>query len=273
LRSTEDTEVEIASTGGNEYLTARLELCRERDALAWGRPEGCACLGVGLYYIQGLRTFCSCPEGDDAITAWLEHCRQDEQVRQDHVWKNSGIPKRYRRFTFDGVPEGLSEIAARLKEAAARVDQTSWFFSGPFGVGKTGLAISYARGALSAGAVVGVAFTTAPDLFSRLRSTYGRNNDGETEWDVVQEYTTGDLLVLDDLGAEAISATGRDWLEDRLYQIIGKRHAEARRTLFTSNLDLDELASRIGERVTWRIVEMCGDDHIVRVEGPNLRAS
>ena len=151
----------------------------------------------------------------------------------------------------------------------------SWFFWGAFGTGKTGLAIGYTRewvqNEWGEESTKPVLFRTVPRLMTELRATYNRERDSDTptEEQLLKQFTEASLLILDDLGAEQVRNTG--WLEDRLYQIIGERHDNVRATIFTSNMSLEELAGRIGERVTWRIVEMCGKERIVHIEGPNLR--
>ena len=37
------------------------------------------------------------------------------------------------------------------------------------------------------------------------------------------------------------------------------------------NLSLDQLAQRVGERIVWRIAEMCESTNVVEVKGKNLR--
>jgi DNA replication protein DnaC len=290
LTSTTDVEFLIASKDEpDEALEARLELCRERDALAATRPEGCECLGLGTFTEPRpagliMSIYCECPDGVAAQSARRAANHRLAMERKAATWEATEIPGRFKSWRFGTAPKSMAALADRLEmetteewwqdhgELDPSFKMSSWFLYGPYGRGKTGLAVSFAHAALMSSTVLDLAFVSAPDMFSRLRGTYNRN-DGESEWDVVQEYATAGLLILDDLGAEAISATGRDWLEDRLYQIIGKRHSESLLTVFTSNLSIKELAPRIGERVTWRIVEMCGDDHIVKVDGPNLRST
>ena len=83
----------------------------------------------------------------------------------------------------------------------------------------------------------------------------------------MERYLAADVLILDDLGAERLT----EWAAERLYMLIGQRHDEERTTVFTSNLSLEDVAAKLGERTTWRILEMCGADNIVEVKGPNLR--
>ena len=139
---------------------------------------------------------------------------------------------------------------------------------GPAGTGKTGLAISDLRDCIVKNRNDG-RFASLPALLSELRNTYSDRTRSEA--DVLRHYQHDGLLILDDLGAEHVKDTG--WLEDRLYQIIGYRHAELQPTIFTSNLSPEELGQRIGERVMWRIVEMCGKAGIIHVDGKNHRAT
>ena len=221
--------------------------------------------------------YCPCPVGESMWTAAREEWRKQDQLDYEAYilshWQASGIPSRYRSFRFETSP--LKEIAKRLDWTEYDDDhepkedyRRSWLLWGGYGTGKTGLAVAYARTVVEVGK--SIIFRSMPDLLSELRSTYNRRRDDEvSEMDLLDQYRTASLLVLDDLGAEQVKDTG--WLEDRLYQIIGHRHAEELQTIFTSNLAPQQLAERIGERNMWRIVEMCGQEGIIHVEGPNLR--
>lgn len=59
------------------------------------------------------------------------------------------------------------------------------------------------------------------------------------------------LLVLDDVGAEMVSAPWLSWLED----VIGDRHASQARTVITSNLNPAAFRSRYGDRIADRLKE------------------
>lgn len=250
----------------------------------------------------GHMEFCPCPVGKEHGAEYAENLERSraESYRQlqVHRWeKASNIPPRYTQCRLTTSP--LSRTHPALVKALTwvpypydeededsdagfkwwetfghRVDR-SWFFWGPYGTGKTGLAISYAHERIFkdlAGNDYGepyyIHFTTIPDLLTELRSTYNKTSD-KTEAEVLEFYQHPDCLILDDLGAEQVSNTG--WVEDRLYQIIGHRHGEEKQIIFTSNLSLTKLAGRIGERITWRIIEMCGKENIVEIKGANLR--
>lgn len=198
-----------------------------------------------------------CPAG---AKAQKDHALQEA----NNAWLNSGIPTRFRAFTLATSPWAtrIPSTIEALKESGS-----SWFFWGPVGSGKTGLAIGYAREWVEA-EVYGILFRPVPDLLSDLRDTYNRRDGSRSEGDVLNECRDADLLILDDLGAEHVKDSG--WLEDRLYQIIGHRHADDSATVFTSNLSLQQLAGRIGERNIWRIAEMC-EGRVVHLDGPNQR--
>ena len=276
LPNTASLRAQIETKGNSEVLQERLQHCLERDAIAAIRPEGCVCLGSGghepTYFENGIGgsepvyfgTGCTCPEAKALEQSWVRQYTANKHAR---LWNAAGIPKRLEGCRFETVPQHLTSIADRMIDTGL---EGSWFLWGPLGRGKTGLAISFAFCLLETESIQPL-FVPVPDVLSRLRSTYGGKASEETEWSVIQEYSEAQLLILDDLGAEAVSRSGQEWLQDRLYQIIGERHSEEKQTIFTSNLNLEQLAARIGERVTWRIVEMCGENHILHVDGPNLR--
>lgn len=248
------------------------------------------CDGTGnAAHGTGMLRFCECPEG----RAYMGFTH-----RFNRLWDNAGIPQRfvdarldreyvspevyrrlenpYRRFTqYEDSEDGFEQFYSNEKVFEWR---GSYLFWGSYGVGKTCTAVGLAHEVLMGmydyrdvdydSEAMGFKFATLPDLLSELRDTY--NQRGLSEGEVLRKYQSPWLLVLDDLGAEHVK--DMDWLRDRLFQLIGHRHAEERPTIFTSNLSPEELGGRLGERVMWRLVEMCGADHIIHLNGPNLRA-
>lgn len=268
---------------------------RDEAARSFGRPPGCWCFGLGHDNVhmplKEASSFCVCEIGVNSKAEWQE-LKKTERALQNRIiqrrqWEAACIPARFKDCRFETSPlmVAMPELIAALRwpdfdlendpRAEAWMDRynRSWFFWGDYGTGKTALAISVMAQDMD----WQVLFATVPDVLSELRSTYGRRgntrddeeDDKPTEADVIRKYAEFELLVLDDLGAEQIKNS--EWLADRLYQIIGKRHAEKKRTIFTSNLDLAGVAARIGERITWRILEMCGADNVVHVVGSNQR--
>lgn len=231
-------------------------MVKQNDQLTQpSRDSECWCKGTGEERWFNVkkggfdREFCPCPAGQAKEAS-------EAQRTIDRIWDWAEIPLRFRGFTLDSSPVVISwPMDAGM----------SGFLWGEIGVGKTGLAIGYARAALESRVVHQILFISLPDLLSKLRATYSNNS----EYAMIQRYASVELLILDDMGAEQSKNT--DWIQDRLYQIINHRHGEMLPTMFTSNLCLEDLGQRIGARNAWRIREMTGPENIIEIKGPNLR--
>lgn len=71
------------------------------------------------------------------------------------------------------------------------------------------------------------------------------------------------LLILDDIGVERPS----DWVLERLYDLINYRYTEMLSTIYTTNLSLDELEMRLGQRIASRL----SDCQIITLNGTDRR--
>lgn len=222
-----------------------------------------------------------CIVWDDAgaRTGWCG-CTIGQSGELAENWTKAGVPERFRYMTLATSPVDTSikgklawhdptaEWTTEDQDRWSAFADGSWLFWGDYGVGKTGLAVAYASERFKHNEYPPtLRFVSVPDFLSELRDTY--RADGGSEMAIIKSYREPDILILDDLGAEHVKDSG--WLEDRLYQLIGHRHADQRQTIFTSNLSPSQLGDRIGERNMWRIIEMCGDEHILHITGPNLR--
>lgn len=285
LPPTDEVERQLrveVSEAARDRAARRYEQCLLRDTIRALRPADCWCMGSGagqLVRVIGggveLR-FCDCAEGQAAGEANRVKAAQERatmrQERADRAWANADVPRRFLdcRLATSPVRASLPALIARM-EAAPR---ESWYlWSEGTGTGKTGTAAAYLWqmvycGENEHGRPPSALFVKVPDLLSMLRATYNRS-DGPREIDILDRYATVDVLVLDELGAER--AKDQEWLEDRLYQVIGRRHDDLRQTVITSNLSIEQVSKRIGERLAWRIVEMCGPGNIVQFRGSNLR--
>ena len=284
LPPTETVQTAADSSPDDTNLQEKLSLCQQRDVIKANRPDDCWCLGLGWLPRDDIpwkfdkdvkfvtSPYCPCPEGESNRLKQEVREKVERQRRID-VWLDVeiGIPNRFWKFRLNTSP--LPSSVVDLLRSPAYDDekfepwsQSSWYFWGPCGHGKTGLATSHAHERLMATGE-SILFRAVPDLLSELRSTYGRA-EGPSENEVLDQYADVGILILDDLGAEHVSGSG--WLEDRLYQIIARRHREELPIIFTSNLNIQQIGERLGERIAWRIVEMCGDN-IINVQGANQR--
>jgi len=95
-------------------------------------------------------------------------------------------------------------------------------------------------------------FITVPNLLMEIKSIYDSKESIETE--LINHYINLSLLVLDDFGVEKAT----DWSFQILYMIINGRYEQMKKTIFTSNKSLTELAVKLqDERLLSRIAQMC----------------
>jgi DNA replication protein DnaC len=204
------------------------------------------------------------------------HCDQGRQIAAERekvaaqqrcreLIDKAGIPLRCKDFTFASYPTNNAARAIVAKAVGNWDFRQSLFLYGPYGIGKTGLmvaalrhvAIMYAE--QHPGATM--RFASAPQLFRDLRAGYA----DESYTRVLDTATSSSLLALDDLGAEKPT----EWVKEQLYLIVNERYDSNRPIWITSNLTLDELEDRIGERVVSRLSEMCA---LLPLSGKNLRS-
>ena len=135
-------------------------------------------------------------------------------------------------------------------------ENTGLYLYGPTGTGKTVYACSYlldinkyARANnLSFGPYV---FTTFLDLLTKIKGAFNGNG---SEIEIVNEYCSAGVLVLDDIGVEKVS----EWTLQTLQTIINHRYNHMKITIITSNLDLNALSKSLNDdRIPSRICGMC----------------
>ena len=161
-----------------------------------------------------------------------------------------------RRMTFDLFDtEGngrLNDYEQRsLRSAKAYVQRwannpNGWLsLHGPYGVGKTHLAVAAAAEREDRGDEV--FFATVADLLDYLRATFAPDSPVSHD-DLLDRIRTADVLVLDDMGAERSTP----FAEDKLFQIVGYRYEERLPTIITTSHQIEEIAAarpRIASRL------------------------
>lgn len=157
--------------------------------------------------------------------------------------------------------------ASDLLPSLALVDPatTNVILTGPAGRGKTHQAAALVRSTIERDSDLGgphvgrYTFANAPTLLERIRAAMKTSNAHL----ITDALTTSKVLVLDDLGAEKPS----EWVRERVYDIVNRRYEAGRGTIVTTNLTAAQLAERLGERITGRIlhgatyINLTGDQH------------
>jgi DNA replication protein DnaC len=248
----------------------RVQFGRERDRLQCLRPDGCKCLGMGwwpeadpkAYLGDDIPAFCACPEGIAAEAEQKQRAEARRLLDGIAFIDRAGIPPRFRDYSFESYPK--PNQTSEMLRAWRTEEGRGLFLCGEYGTGKTGLAVAVLKAHIMEHCVSGM-FVTVPAILDEIRATYGKDQ-AESEAALVGRVLRAGFLVMDDLGAERPT----EWVTEKLFTLINHRHDHLLPTIFTSNYDIPELAERLGERTTWRIVEMAT---VVRLTGPNLRVN
>ncbi len=150
-------------------------------------------------------------------------------------------------------------IAEQYADGFPHTPKHNLLLLGSSGLGKTFLINSIASRVLTRG----VAFRkiTAYTLFEQLLAGIRQNSDGAAP------FLTAPLLLIDDLGTEPML---QNITLEYLFSILNERRNGALHTVVASNLTVDKLQERYGERVFSRLVS-ADDTQLLQLTGENLR--
>lgn len=170
------------------------------------------------------------------------------------------IPARYEKaeYTTD-VPENVKVLVRAMRDESKGI-----FIHGTVGTGKTHIAWAIKK-QWDLVHNHQASFWNTTELFEEIKEDYSRPNIEKTR--VLERLMDSkSVLFLDDIGSERPT----EWVMERFYLLVNKRYNDMVPIVFTSNLSVGELASRIGDRTVSRIVEMC---NVVRLDGADRRLS
>ena len=196
--------------------------------------------------------------------------RQEQEKRKS--WEDLVERKRIHRASLyeDYVQtSGVPKIFLNVELPIDYKKYISLFITGACGTGKTHKAVSLLKGyadSLPCHNFVSPyknlpIFITVPELLMKIRSCFSLN---ECEESIVDKYSNCSLLVLDDIGIEKTS----DWALQTLYIILNNRYSNQLQTIITSNLTIEEIGEKLGDRIASRIAGMC---KIVKLTGKDRR--
>lgn len=214
----------------------------------------CGCDGSGWYLLEvepldpdfGVLKRCSCGAAGRAATANRIAALRDELAGLSHcTFEAFDQARPLPPLTIDGAELGEAAQRTQLARAfrAARLystDPAGWLYLyGPPGAGKSHLAAAIGLAVAESGRAV--VYRSVPGLLDDLRP-------GSPDPDRAMALALGaDLLILDDLGAERLSP----WAIERLFRIANERASKP--TIYTSNLDLDQIEPLIDIRIADRL--------------------
>lgn len=148
----------------------------------------------------------------------------------------------------------FSKLPAEIREKVEKIRETrrGLYIHGPVGTGKTYAAYAILKKLGDLG--FRARFYTMPELLDLIREDF----DSKGSYNITNIMENRSVLIFDDLGAEKSS----EWVTETLHKIIDKRYREVLPLIITSNHDLGELASRVGDRIPSRLAEMCDIIHL-----------
>lgn len=175
--------------------------------------------------------------------------RINQKGRAEKIIGRSGIQNLHRNCTFKNYEvkcDGQRHALSMAKSYAMNfgIGFTSFVFSGNPGTGKNHLAAAIGNYLLNQDRTVLV--VTVSDLMLRVRECY---DGGKSEAALLDDLSRVDLLVLDEVGIQK----GSQHEKVLLNQIVDRRLAAMKPIGVLTNLNYDELAATLGERVVDRL--------------------
>lgn len=184
---------------------------------------------------------CRCPDCDPETRALALRYRSEAAHAQAQAVKRASRTKpKFESKTFAEFKAPLSGGAHAALAAAKRVaadPRQGVGLYGESGLGKSHLAGAIVNASIAQG--VAARFVDVVEMLSELRATYNPGGSG-SENSVLNGYAAVPVLVLDDLGQEALTG----WTVRTMRDLVNRRYERGLPLIVTSNFSPAELAAR-----------------------------
>jgi DNA replication protein DnaC len=217
-------------------LRYRCELCRDTGYVGAPRRTPCICMQKKL----------------------LAQARATSQIDERETFETFN-PAIYPTDAQRRQMLTAKRIAEQYADSFPQTPRHNLLLLGSSGLGKTFLINSIAARVLLRG--FPLRKITAYTMFEQLLAGIRQNADGAAP------FLTVPLLLIDDLGTEPMM---QNITMEYLFTILNERRNGELHTVIASNLSIDKLQDRYGERVFSRLVNV-DDTHQLQLTGENLR--
>ncbi len=183
----------------------------------------------------------------------------------------AGIPPPYRGAVLSRWDDSQSNPEAKLIVQHFLADVThSIYINGEVGRGKTWVACCIGNELLQRGKAV--RFQPLSELLVDVRDSYSHQEVSEKT--ILQPLRGIQFLILDELGdlAGNRERSASEFSVKQILALLDSRWQKGRHTIFTSNLDLDQLQRWAADpRIASRIAGACGRKGVFEITGRDLR--
>ncbi len=154
------------------------------------------------------------------------------------IWSDRSTTWCGATFSIDVQRQALTQALDDAQHYAAQ--PAGWLYlCGPCGAGKSHVAAAIANHLAMRGQ--GVTYASVPDLLRFVRRGFGERTADER----LDALMAIDVLILDDLGAEHLTA----WAAEQLFVLLNARYLADRATVLTSNDRPEVLPARLQSRI------------------------
>ncbi len=255
LRGTGMALFRAACEGGKESPAFK-SIMEQNKTLLKARKDLLKALGLPPDYTEVHYT---CPACGDSGYVDIHMCTCMRRELTLAGFASSGLGSLLSRQSFENFsldyygddPATRRRMEKNLKIAREYAENFSLssgnlIFFGQTGLGKTHISTAIARLVIERG--FDVRYESAPNIFEDFEND--RFNRIGREEARSEKYFAAELLIVDDLGAEAIN----QYTVSCLYNLINTRASAGRPTIISTNLEHGELQGRYNDRITSRLL-------------------
>jgi len=226
---------------------------------------------LGGVIVNYHREACACEREQDRLKEEVESQERDRRARLRiaATRERGGFVGKLASMRLETFVRSKA-LALALKWAVDYLEdwphKRGGFLVGPFGCGKTHLAVAVGNELIDRGENVGL--VTGFDLLERIRRSYDRPDEAGP--DVCETVANAPVLIYDDLGNERIASDERgEWAREKILRVFYWRDVYERPTIVTSNYTKKELGEKIGFATLSRIIGLCEEPIVI--DAPDYR--